>query len=61
MNTTNRSAIEGVEKAFSCWLYDHPVSFPPIVSEAIAVAFAKWLDEHFTEIIEAIAKKSVGS
>ena len=59
MNIAPKSVIEGVDRAVSFWLYDHPVSFPPMVSEAITAAVTGWLDEHSKEIIEAIAKKGV--
>jgi hypothetical protein len=46
---------KGVEDAWSCWLYDHPVSVPEIIEDAVAKAVTDWIDQHSQELIEAIA------
>ena len=56
--TTKKSAVvEGIDKAWSFYLYDHPISVPQTIEDAVTKAFAEWLDDHSDELIEAIATK----
>ena len=56
MKITPDSIKEGVERALISWFEEYPISTRNILEDALIAAFAKWLEGHSKEIIEAIAK-----
>ena len=52
------SVAKGVADSRNFWFQQHEVSFPELLKRTIADVFSKWLEEHLTEIIEAIAKNT---
>ena len=52
------SVAKGVADSLDFWLQQLEVSLPELLKRTTADVFNKWLEEHLTEIIEAIAKKT---